>query len=187
MPPTYATSRVGSSRCRITTSFWWCEPPVRTRMSSNASAPRSCSCWPSVRLCSAEKFSISQCERQISPRTSTPRSSARPSTSTTLLSGLVGQLLVGVACPVGEEDEVSRLRRLDPLEELGEVRRPVDQRPHQVALGPGDLAVVARVEDGLRVGPLGLRQQPVGVPQRHQPSDVARLSKVSGRTTQARA
>ena len=162
MPPTYAMSRDGSSRCRITTNFWWCEPPVRTRMSSSASAPRSCSSWPSRRFSPAVKPSFSQCERQTRPRTSTPRSSARPSTSATSLPGSPGQPLVGVALPVGEEHQVARPGGLEALEQLGEVRRAVDQRPDQVALRPGLAARVRVVEPGAWVPALRPGEQPVG-------------------------
>ena len=87
MPPTYAMSRDGSSRCRMTTSFWWCEPPVRTRMSRIASAPLFCSARPSRRFSSEVNPAALECDRQTSPRTSTPRSSARPRTSATSLPG----------------------------------------------------------------------------------------------------
>ena len=83
MPPTNATSREGSSRCRMTTNFWWCEPPGRTRMSSSTSAPRRWSRSPRCRFSVAKKPVWSRCDRHTRPRTSTPRSSAEPSTSTT--------------------------------------------------------------------------------------------------------
>ena len=54
-----------------------------------------------------------------------------------LAAGLAGQPLVGVALPVGEQHQVTGARRLQPLVQLGEVRRAVDQRPDQVAGGPG--------------------------------------------------
>ena len=87
IPPTYAMSRVGSSRWRMTSIFWWCEPPNRTRMSSRASAPRRWSRLPRRRFSSEVKPRASRCERQTRPRTSTPRSSARPSTAETSLPG----------------------------------------------------------------------------------------------------
>ena len=83
MPPTKATSREGSSRWRTTTNFWWCEPPRRTRMSSSTSAPRRWSRSPRCRFSVAKKPVWSRCERHTRPRTSTPRSSADPRTSST--------------------------------------------------------------------------------------------------------
>ena len=62
-------------------------PPVRTRMSSRASAPVACSCSPVCRFALPEKESLSQCDRQIRPRTSTPRRSAAPRSWTTVESG----------------------------------------------------------------------------------------------------
>ena len=80
-----------------------------------------------------------------------------------LAAGLAGEQLVGVPLPVGEEDEVAGLGGLETFVELGEVRRPVDQRPDEVALGPGLVVGVPVVQRGLGVGPLGGGQQPVGV------------------------
>ena len=51
--------------------------------------------------------------------------------------GFVGQLLVGVAAPVGEVDDVAGLGLLDPLAQFGEVGRPVHQRPDVIARRPG--------------------------------------------------
>ncbi len=155
-------SRVGSSRCRITTIFWWCEPPSRTRMSRSASAPRCWSSRPSRLFSRAVKPNASWCERHTRPRTSTPRSSARPEDLGDLAARLAGEPLVGVALPVGEEDQVARPRGLDPFVQLGEVRRPVDQRPDQVALRPGLLVGVRFVDAGQGVAALLLGEQPVG-------------------------
>jgi hypothetical protein len=77
-----------------------------------------------------------------------------------LASRLAGQPLVGVALPVGEEDQVAGDRGLDALVELGEVRRAVDQRPDEVALGPRLLAGKPCVEAGPRVRALGLGEEP---------------------------
>ena len=79
-----------------------------------------------------------------------------------LAARLAGEPLVGVALPVGEEDQVALAGGLDPLVELGEVRRPVHQRPDQVALRPGLLARVPVVQPGRGVAALLLAQQPVG-------------------------
>ena len=102
------------------------------------------------------------CERHTSPRTSTPRSSARPSTSTTSLSAVVGQPLVGVALPVGEEHQVTgpRSRR-----SARTARRSTS--PRAPAGAPGcppttPLARVAVVEPRPRVVALALGQQPPG-------------------------
>ena len=70
-----------------------------------------------------------------------------------LAARLAGEPLVGVALPVGEEDQVAGAGGLEPLVELGEVRRPVDQRADQVALRPGLLAGVP----GRRAGCAGCR------------------------------
>ena len=97
-------SRVGSSRCRITTSFWWWEPPVRTRMSRIASTPRRCRARPRCRF---------------SPRGEPHRLGVRAPDQAAdvdaalvgpaehlgdLAARLAGEPLVGVALPVGEED-----------------------------------------------------------------------------------
>ncbi len=76
--------------------------------------------------------------------------------------GLPGESLVAVALPVGEEHQVARDGGLEPFVELGEVRRPVHQRPHPVATAPRAVARVPVVEPCERVAPLGLRQQPRG-------------------------
>ena len=78
-----------------------------------------------------------------------------------LAARLAGEPLVGVALPVGEEHQVAGAGGLEPLVQLGEVRRAVDQRADQVALRPGLLAGVAVVEPGGGVAALGLGQQPV--------------------------
>ena len=79
-----------------------------------------------------------------------------------LAARLADQLLVGVALPVGEEDQVALTGRLEPFVELGVVRRPVDERPDQVALRPRLLAGVVVVEPRARVAALARGQQPVG-------------------------
>jgi hypothetical protein len=68
------------------------------------------------------------------------------------------QQLVGVALPVGEEHQVAVAGGLESLVQLPEVRHAVDERPGEVALGPG--AVV--VEAGGVVVALGLGEEPVG-------------------------
>ena len=78
-----------------------------------------------------------------------------------LAAGLPRQPLVGVALPVGEEDEVALASGLDGVVELAEVRRAVDQRPDQVARGPGPVTVVPVVEHRGRVRPLRHGQQPL--------------------------
>ena len=64
---------------------------------------------------------------------------------------VLGQPLVGVAAPVGEEDAVAGRRRLDQLDEAREVGRAVHAGDHQVAGGPGALR---------------LRQEPLAHPHR---------------------
>ncbi len=79
-----------------------------------------------------------------------------------LAARLAGEPLVRIALPVGEEDQVAGSGGLDPFVQLGEVRRPVDQRPDQVALGPRLLVRVCFVETGPGIAALLLREQPVG-------------------------
>ncbi len=57
----------------MTTSFWWCDPPRRTRSSSRASPPASVTSTARCRFSFALNASRSLCERQSSPRTSAPR------------------------------------------------------------------------------------------------------------------
>ena len=80
-------SRDGSSRCRSTTNFWWCDPPVRTRMSRRHWPPASSISMPSSRDFSEWKPSLFQCERQSSPRTSTPRRAAAANVAETVEPG----------------------------------------------------------------------------------------------------
>ena len=54
---------------------------------------------------------------------------------------VVGQPLVGVTAPVGEEDPVPGLRRADDLDEAGEVVSAVHARHDMVARGPGALGL----------------------------------------------
>ena len=79
-----------------------------------------------------------------------------------LAPGLAGEPLVGVALPVGEEDQVARAGRLETLVELGEVGRPVHQRPDHVALRPRLTTRVPGVEPGGPVAAFTLVEQPVG-------------------------
>ena len=74
---------------------------------------------------------------------------------------LTGELLVGVALPVGEDDDVTGTGRFDAPVQLGEVAHAIDQRPHPVALGPC-LARVGGVEPGLLVAALDGCQEPLG-------------------------
>ena len=53
MPPANATSRSGARGCRITTSFWWCDPPNRTRWSSSTSPPARSIASPRCRFSSS--------------------------------------------------------------------------------------------------------------------------------------
>ena len=66
---------------------------------------------------------------------------------------IVGELLVGVAAPVGEHDQVTRPGLLDPFLQLGEVGRAVDQRAYVIAARPRLLAGMDVIQHGLRVGP----------------------------------
>ena len=87
MPPMYATSSCGRSRWRSTTSFWWCEPSGRTRMSSRHWPPAASISSPRCRFSAALNRNRSQCERQTSPRTSTPRPAAAANTWPTSVPG----------------------------------------------------------------------------------------------------
>ena len=53
-----------------------------------------------------------------------------------LAAGVAGQPLVGVALPVGEQHQVTRLVA-DRAVQVGEVGRAVDEREHQVVVEPG--------------------------------------------------
>ena len=109
----------------------------------------------------AKKPVASKCERQTSPRTSTPRSSRGPEDLHDLAARLTGEAFVRVALPVGEEDEVTGPRRLEDLVQAREVRRAVDEGAHQVAGRPGGLPLVPGVEPRVGVAALGLGQQPL--------------------------
>src|ERR1035437_7848195 len=87
MPPKKAMSRAARAPWRRTTNFWWCDPPVRTRMSSRHRPPASLISSPSRRFSAAENARQSQWERQTSPRTSTPRRAAAANTFPTPVSG----------------------------------------------------------------------------------------------------
>src|ERR1035437_10366883 len=87
MPPKKAMSRAARAPWRRTTNFWWCDPPVRTRMSSRHRPPASLISSPSRRFSAAENARQSQWERQTSTRTSTPRRAASANTFPTSVSG----------------------------------------------------------------------------------------------------
>jgi hypothetical protein len=79
------------------------------------------------------------------------------------LGAVVVQVLVGVAAPVGEVHLVILVQLTQALGQPGQVGAPVDQRPDQVAVGPG-LAVGTPppVDPGGRVAALVGGQEPVG-------------------------
>ena len=159
MPPTKAMSRVGSSRCRITTNFWWCEPPLRTRMSSSASAPRCCSSLAEGAVLAGEEADLVPVRAPDQPAHVDPALVGAGQHLDDLAVGVVGhEQLVGVALPVGEQHQVAVAGRLEAFVQLAEVGRAVDQRPDEVALGPG--AVV--VEAGGVVVAFGLGEEPLG-------------------------
>ena len=89
-------------------SFWWCEPPVRTRMSSSASAPL---CLQPTRPAAGSRRRRRTARPSASARSA--RGRRRPagrrvaSSARHLAARLAGQPLVGVAAPVGEVDEVA--------------------------------------------------------------------------------
>lgn len=90
--------------------------------------------------------------------------------------GVVGELLVGVGLPVGEPDEVAGAGRLDALEQLGEVRRPVHQRPGPVPARPGATGMGV-VDPGAGVAARGDVEEPLAGPSgllRHVCSSIRR-------------
>ena len=67
-----------------------------------------------------------------------------------LAAGLPDELLVGVALPVGEEDQVARPGRLQRVVQGAEVRRSMDQWTYEVAFRPAPIAVLV-VQPGPRI------------------------------------
>ena len=78
---------------------------------------------------------------------------------------VVGELLIRISAPVGEQDQVPRPGLLDPLPQLGEVGGAVHQRADVVSRRPRPVVGVDVVQHGLLVCPFALGQQPGG----HQP------------------
>ena len=148
MPPTNATSRVGSSRWRTTTNFWWCEPPVRhPHVQQHLRAP-ALQPLAEVPVLGGEEAGLVEVRAPHQP----------PDVDTTLVggaehllhlrAGLAGEPLVRVALPVGEEHQVARPGRGQHVVQLPEVRRPVDQRRDPVALRPRPVVRVLRRRGG---------------------------------------
>jgi len=79
-----------------------------------------------------------------------------------LAARLAEQALVGVTAPVDEHQQVTGRHRAHAPVQLGEVRHPVHERAHRVALCPGPAVGVARVEHGVAVPALAGREEPVG-------------------------
>ena len=138
----------------MTTSFWWCEPPephphVEQRL--GATRLELAAEQPVLARGEAERVLV----RAPDQPAYVDAALVGPAEHLgDLAAGLAGEPLVGVALPVGEEDQVAGSGGLDPFVQLGEVRRPVDQRPDQVALRPGLVAGVPVVEAGLGVAAL---------------------------------
>ncbi len=72
-----------------------------------------------------------------------------------------GETFVGVASPVSEHQQVAVTHLRDPVIQLGEVRRPMDQRTHQVALGPRPVTLMAAVQPGRGVSAFAGSQEPL--------------------------
>ena len=100
------------------------------------------------------KFIASGCDRQSRPRTCTPRPASSAITSPTAVPG-TGELLVGVALPVGEVHPVAgRGSSHSTSCRRAKYSAPSIEHPAVVALGPGGAVTVAAVELGGRVAPL---------------------------------
>ena len=81
---------------------------------------------------------------------------------------LPSQAFVGVTLPVREIDQVAIAGRFDPLEQLVEIRRAVDQRAYEVAGGPRLITGMPRVNARAGVAPLRGGEEPrQGVISRH--------------------
>ncbi|WP_240917757.1 hypothetical protein [Phycicoccus sp. HDW14] len=80
---------------------------------------------------------------------------------------VVGQPLVGVAPPVGEEHEVAGAGGLERRVQLGEVRGAVHERAHGVARTPRDTRGVPGVDAGVRVRALLGEEEEVGEHRGH--------------------
>ena len=68
---------------------------------------------------------------------------------------------VGIALPVGEVDPIAGLALAQHLVQSSEVSAAIDQDRAVVALGPRELVVVAPVDVGRRIPPLGGQEEPV--------------------------
>ena len=59
-----------------------------------------------------------------------------------------GEAFVGVPAPVDEHEQVTITHLRYPVVQLREIRRAMDERTHQVALGPRHATVMTRVQSG---------------------------------------
>jgi hypothetical protein len=75
----------------------------------------------------------------------------------------VGEHLIRITAPVGEEEHVTVGQACYTPEQGVEVRKPVHQRRHKVAFRPGVTSAMAAVEAGVGVAALSGRQEPVVV------------------------
>ena len=73
-----------------------------------------------------------------------------------------GEAFVGVAAPVDEHQQVTIAHLRYPVVQLGEVRRAMDERTHQIALGPRHVASMAGVQSGGGVSAFAGSQEPLG-------------------------
>ena len=105
-----------------TANFWWCEPPGRTRMSSRHFPPAASMSSPRCRFSRSLNWNWSRCDRH----TRRPDQYAAPCGVAQNLgdgAAVTGQPLVGVATPVGEQQEVTGPQLAHFGRQFGEVGR----------------------------------------------------------------
>ena len=72
-----------------------------------------------------------------------------------------GEAFVGVPAPVDEHQQVTIAHLRYPVVQLREIRRAMDERTHQVALGPRHATVMTRVQSGRGVSARARTQEPL--------------------------
>ena len=88
--------------------------------------------------------------------------------------GLLGEALIGVAAPVGEQQQVASSEPRHAPDQLGEVGGPVHQRRGGVAGRPGQPVGAPSVQARCGVAALGGAEEPLG--NGHGPDLLPRLS-----------
>ncbi len=136
MPPAKATSRSGAPGCRITTSFWWCDPPKRTRWSSSTSPPAALDRVAKVLVL---LLAVGELVQVRAPHQALDDDAAFGRRAQQLADGgaVVAHLLVGVAAPVGEEQVVTPHRAPRPRSPAGRNRSHRESAAGTVACAPG--------------------------------------------------